>query len=60
LQIGDVITLDSYLNADFQVMVGDLLKFYGKPGTSRGKNAIQITSVINKEKSKKQEEGKEE
>lgn len=59
LQIGDVITLDSYVNSDFQVMVGDLLKFYGKPGISRGKNAIQITSVISRE-NKKHEEGKEE
>lgn len=49
LQVGDVITLDSYVNSDFQVMVGDLFKFYAKPGVSRGKNAIQITSVVRKE-----------
>lgn len=49
LQVGDVITLDSYVNSDFSIMVGDLLKFYGKPGLKRGKNAIQITSVIRKE-----------
>lgn len=49
LQVGDVIKLDSYVNSDFNVMVGDLLKFYAKPGLSRGKNAIQITSVVRKE-----------
>lgn len=49
LQVGDVITLDSYVNSDFKVMVGNLLKFYAKPGLNRGKNAVQITSVVRKE-----------
>lgn len=49
LQVGDVIALDSYVNSDFRVMVGDILKFYAKPGLNHGKNAIQITSVIRKE-----------
>ncbi|MBR1443990.1 MAG: flagellar motor switch protein FliM [Firmicutes bacterium] len=49
LQVGDVIVLDSYVNSDFNIRVGDLLKFYGKPGLSRGKNAIQITSIFRKE-----------
>lgn len=49
LQVGDVITLDSYVNSDFKVMIGKLLKFYAKPGLSRGKYAIQITSVVRKE-----------
>lgn len=49
LQVGDVITLDSYVNSDFQVMVGSLLKFYAKPGLNRGKNAVQITSIVRKE-----------
>jgi len=49
LQPGDIIPLDSYMNADLQVMVGDLLKFYAKPGISHGKNAIQITSLVERE-----------
>ncbi len=49
LQVGDVITLDSYVNSDFNVMIGNLLKFYAKPGISRGKNAVQITSLVGKE-----------
>ena len=49
LQVGDVITLDSFVNSDFHVMIGNLLKFYAKPGISRGKNAVQITSLVGKE-----------
>ena len=49
LQIGDIITLDTYINSDINVLVGDLHKFYAKPGLSRGKNAIQITSLVRKE-----------
>ena len=49
LQAGDIIPLDSYINSNLNVMVGDLLKFNAKPGISRGKNAIQITSLIRRE-----------
>ena len=49
LQVGDIIPLDSYMTSDLNVMVGNLLKFQGKPGISKGKNAIQITSFIDKE-----------
>lgn len=49
IQVGDVIPLDSYVNSDFRVNIGELTKFYAKPGINKGKNAIQITSVIGKE-----------
>ncbi|MCL2171235.1 MAG: flagellar motor switch protein FliM [Defluviitaleaceae bacterium] len=49
LSVGDVITLDSYVNQDLEIHVGTLKKFYAKPGISRGKNAIQITSMIKRE-----------
>lgn len=49
IQVGDVIPLDSYVNSDFKVNVGNLSKFYAKPGINKGKNAIQITSMIGKE-----------
>ena len=49
LQAGDIIPLDSYINSNLNVMVGELLKFNAKPGISRGRNAIQITSLIRKE-----------
>lgn len=46
LQIGDIVTLDSFATSDLDVMVGNLLKFHAKPGTSKSKSALQITSVI--------------
>lgn len=49
MQVGDIIPLDSYVSSDLNVMVGNLLKFSAKPGISRGRNAIQITSLIEKE-----------
>jgi len=49
LQIGDIIPLDSYYTSDMDVLVGNLLKFKAKPGISKGRNAVQITTVIRKE-----------
>ena len=49
LQVGDIIPLDTYINSDIKVLVGELHKFYAKPGLSKGKNAIQITSLVRKE-----------
>jgi flagellar motor switch protein FliM len=52
LQKGDIIPLDSYTTSDMQIMVGSLPKFYAKPGISKGRNAIQITSLLEREDSK--------
>ena len=49
LQVGDVIPLDSYISSDVDVMIGPIHKFYGKPGTSRGKYAVQLTEMIKRE-----------
>jgi flagellar motor switch protein FliM len=49
ISIGDVIMLDSFPDSDFEVYVGPLRKFYAKPGISRGRNAIQITKLIQRE-----------
>ena len=49
LQVGDIIPLDTYINSDIKVLVGNLHKFYAKPGLSRGRNAVQITSLVRKE-----------
>jgi flagellar motor switch protein FliM len=48
LQKGDIITLDSYMDSDLSIMVGNILKFHGRPGINRGKNAIQITGLVKK------------
>ena len=49
LTVGDVMILDSFTDCDFEVFVGPLRKFYAKPGISRGRNAIQITKLIQRE-----------
>ncbi|NLL69643.1 MAG: flagellar motor switch protein FliM [Epulopiscium sp.] len=49
LQKGDIIRLDSYIDSDLKVMIGNLFKFRGRPGVHKNKNAIQITDVIREE-----------
>jgi flagellar motor switch protein FliM len=49
LQTGDVIPLNTGVNKDIQVMVGDLLKFNGKPGVHKNRVAIRITKVLRRE-----------
>jgi flagellar motor switch protein FliM len=49
LGVGDIIKLDSFVDSDVIVTVGDLYKYKAKPGISRGKNAVKITSLIDKE-----------
>jgi len=49
LQVGDVIPLDSFIDSEMEIYVGPLQKFYAKPGLSRGRNAIQITRLIERE-----------
>jgi len=47
LQVGDVIKLDTDTASPLKVIVGDIYKFDAKPGTSRKRNAILITNVVN-------------
>jgi flagellar motor switch protein FliM len=49
LQTGDVLPLDTNVNGSLEVMVGDLLKFYAKPGVRKNKVAIKVTDVIRRE-----------
>ena len=46
LQRGDVIKLDSFVNSDLEIRVGNLKKFYARPGTNRGRYAFQISKQI--------------
>jgi len=48
LQIGDVIPLNTAANDDLKIYVGNLLKFYGKPGIKNNKVAVKITRVEKK------------
>ncbi len=49
LQSGDVLALDSGVNEELEVRVGDLLKFYAIPGVRKNKEAVKITRVVKKE-----------
>jgi len=46
LQVGDVIPLNSSVDSDIDVFIGNSLKFRGKPGLKKNKVAIKITEVI--------------
>ncbi|TYQ13168.1 UNVERIFIED_CONTAM: flagellar motor switch protein FliM [Acetivibrio alkalicellulosi] len=49
LQPGDVIPLDTNVDNNLEVLVGELLKFYGTPGVKKNKVAIKVTEVVGKE-----------
>ncbi|WP_026526602.1 flagellar motor switch protein FliM [Butyrivibrio sp. VCD2006] len=49
LQRGDIIRLESQVNSELQVYVGDIYKFTALPGTAKDKYAVRITSVIREE-----------
>ncbi len=49
LQLGDIIRLDSEINGDLMVYVGNIKKFTAVPGSSKEKYAVQVTSVLGEE-----------
>lgn len=49
LQPGDVLPLDTYVDGKIEVVVGNKLKFYGKPGARNKKVAVKITDVVREE-----------
>ena len=49
LQVGDIIRLDTKVNQELDVYVGDIKKFTALPGSSGDKYAVRITSVIREE-----------
>lgn len=49
LQLGDIIRLDSEINGDLVVYVGNIKKFTAVPGSSKEKYAVQVTSVLEEE-----------
>lgn len=49
LQTGDVLSLRTPVDGDLEVMVGDLHKFYAKPGVKNKKTAVKITRIIERE-----------
>lgn len=49
LQLGDIIRLDSEIDGDLMVYVGNIKKFTAVPGSSKEKYAVQVTSVLGEE-----------
>lgn len=49
LQVGDCIRLDSKVDDDMNVYVGNIKKFTALPGTEKDSYAVRITSVIREE-----------
>ncbi len=46
LQVGDIIRLDSGVDDDLKVYVGNLEKFTALPGSNKDRYAVRVTSVI--------------
>ena len=46
LQVGDIIRLDTDVDQDLTVYVGNIKKFTALPGSSKDKYAVRVTSVI--------------
>ena len=49
LQIGDIIRLDSKVDKELDVYVGNIRKFTALPGASGKQYAVRVTSVIGEE-----------
>lgn len=49
LQPGDIIRLDTKVNQELDVYVGDIKKFTALPGSTGEDYAVRITSVIREE-----------
>ena len=49
LQVGDIVRLDSKVNDELNVFVGDMRKFTALPGSSGKNYAVEITSIIREE-----------
>ena len=49
LQVGDIIRLDTKVNQELDVFVGNIKKFTALPGSSGDKYAVRITPVIREE-----------
>ncbi|MBU6429462.1 MAG: flagellar motor switch protein FliM, partial [Cyanobacteria bacterium REEB65] len=50
LQIGDILPLDQASQEDLRLVIGDVIKFRGRPGVLRNRMAVQITEVVSEEK----------
>jgi flagellar motor switch protein FliM len=49
LQQGDVLPLNTDVDGKIEVIVGNMLKFYGKPGARNKKVAVKVTDILREE-----------
>jgi flagellar motor switch protein FliM len=49
IQPGDVVQLDTNINSELDIYVGDLIKFKARPGVKTNRISIKITNVIRRE-----------
>ena len=49
LQVGDIIKLDTKVNEELSVYVGNIKKFTALPGASGDKYAVRVTSIYREE-----------
>ena len=49
LQVNDVIKLDELKDSNIDVRVGNQIRFKAKPGTMRGRMAVELTQVLTQE-----------
>jgi len=49
LQVGDIIRLDTRVEDELQIYVGNIHKFTALPGSSKDSYAVRITSIIREE-----------
>lgn len=49
LQLGDIIRLDTNVDSDLNIYVGNIKKFTALPGTNKDRYAVRVTSVFREE-----------
>ncbi len=50
LQLGDIIRLETRVDSEMEIYVGNIRKFTALPGTSKDQYAVRVTSVIREER----------
>ncbi len=50
LQVGDILPLNQPKDEDLPIVIGDVTKFRGRPGTLRNRLAVHITEVLAEER----------
>lgn len=50
LQAGDIIRLDSHIDSEMRVFVGNIEKFRALPGANKNNYAVRVTQVLREEK----------